>query len=137
MSAHLRLMTDADIPAGMRLKDLAGWNQTASDWERFLRASPAGCFVAESGGRVRGTAATIVYEGRFAWIGMVLGALDIAVESTRSFLLIYILINISCFAYYVRFRRGEFNVLTHLIVPILGIALFVPAFLTAAGVTVK
>src|SRR5947208_2505702 len=28
------------------------------------------------------------------WIGMVLGALDIAVESTRSFLLIYILINI-------------------------------------------
>src|SRR5437764_3710856 len=28
------------------------------------------------------------------WIGMVLGALDIAVESTRSFLLIYILVNI-------------------------------------------
>jgi amino acid transporter len=48
---------------------------------------------------------------------------------------IYILINISCFAYYVRFRRDEFNVLTHLIVPILGIALFVPAFLTAAGIT--
>ena len=72
MSAHLRLMTEADIPAGMRLKELAGWNQTASDWERFLCASPAGCFVAESGGRVCGTATTIIYEGRFAWIGMVL-----------------------------------------------------------------
>ena len=65
-------MTEADIPAGMRLKELAGWNQTPSDWERFLRASPAGCFVAELDGRVCGTATTIVYEGRFAWIGMVL-----------------------------------------------------------------
>lgn len=69
---RLRLMARADIPAGMRLKDLAGWNQTVADWERFLAASPAGCFVAEIEGRVRGTATTIVYEGRFAWIGMVL-----------------------------------------------------------------
>jgi GNAT superfamily N-acetyltransferase len=69
---NLRLMTPADIPAGMRLKDIAGWNQTPVDWERFLHASPAGCFVAEVDGRVVGTAATIVYQGRFAWIGMVL-----------------------------------------------------------------
>ena len=69
---NLRLMTAADIPAGMRLKDLAGWNQTPADWERFLRASPDGCIVAETDGRVSGTATTIVYEGRFAWIGMVL-----------------------------------------------------------------
>jgi len=26
MSPHFRLMTEADIPAGMRLKELAGWN---------------------------------------------------------------------------------------------------------------
>jgi GNAT superfamily N-acetyltransferase len=65
-------MTEADLPAGMRLKELAGWNQTAADWQRFLRASPRGCFVAESDGRVCGTATTIVYEERFAWIGMVL-----------------------------------------------------------------
>jgi GNAT superfamily N-acetyltransferase len=68
----LRLMTMADIPAGMRLKDIAGWNQMPVDWLRFLRASPEGCFVAEVGGAVVGTATTIVYEGRFAWIGMVL-----------------------------------------------------------------
>jgi GNAT superfamily N-acetyltransferase len=72
MDFHLRVMTAAHIPDGMRLKEMAGWNQTRGDWERFLRASPAGCFVAESEGRVVGTAATIVYEDRFAWIGMVL-----------------------------------------------------------------
>jgi GNAT superfamily N-acetyltransferase len=72
MSYHLRVMTADDITAGMRLKEIAGWNQTRGDWERFLRAGPAGCFVAEVEGRVMGTAAIIVYEGRFAWIGMVL-----------------------------------------------------------------
>jgi GNAT superfamily N-acetyltransferase len=72
MDLHLRVMTAADIPDGMRLKEIAGWNQTRGDWDRFLRASPAGCFVAEREGRVVGTAATIAYEGRFAWIGMVL-----------------------------------------------------------------
>jgi predicted GNAT family acetyltransferase len=34
--------------------------------------SPRGCFVAEVDGKVAGPAATIVYEQRFAWIGMVL-----------------------------------------------------------------
>jgi GNAT superfamily N-acetyltransferase len=65
-------MTKADIPAGMRLKEIAGWNQTSADWERFLEASPEGCFVAVVGGIVCGTVATISYENRFAWIGMVL-----------------------------------------------------------------
>ena len=65
-------MTREDISAGMRLKDIASWNQTPADWEHFLASSPEGCFVAESAGSVVGTATTIVYEGRFAWIGMVL-----------------------------------------------------------------
>ncbi len=70
-------MTTADIPDGMRLKEIAGWNQTAADWERFLRAGPDGCFVAVAegagaGGKVCGTATTIIYEGKFAWISMVL-----------------------------------------------------------------
>ncbi|MGO9568993.1 MAG: GNAT family N-acetyltransferase [Desulfomonilaceae bacterium] len=72
MNDRLRLMAVEDIPEGMRLKDLAGWNQTAADWERFLSAGPEGCFVAECDGRVVGTSTTIVYESRFAWIGMVL-----------------------------------------------------------------
>jgi len=65
-------MTRADIPAGMRLKEIAGWNQTSEDWERFLEAEPEGCFVAEWNGQVAGTVATIIYEHHFAWIGMVL-----------------------------------------------------------------
>jgi len=69
---NIRFMTMTDVGAGMRLKDLAGWNQTSADWERFLSASPDGCFVAEAEGRVAGTVTTIVYQGRFAWIGMVL-----------------------------------------------------------------
>jgi GNAT superfamily N-acetyltransferase len=69
---RLRTMAKADIPAGIRLKEIAGWNQTAADWERFLEASPQGCFVAEHDGRVCGTATTVSFENRVAWIGMVL-----------------------------------------------------------------
>ena len=69
---RIRTMTTKDIPAGMRLKDIAGWNQTEADWQILLNASHDGCFVAEADGVVRGTATTIVYGGRFAWVGMVL-----------------------------------------------------------------
>jgi len=65
-------MTNTDIPAGLWLSELAGWNQTAADWNRFLGASPKGCFVAELDGRVRGTTTTISFENRFAWVAMVL-----------------------------------------------------------------
>jgi len=65
-------MTIKDIPAAVGLKNIAGWNQTAADWERLLSASPDGCFVAEDDGRVIGTTTTISYENKFAWIGMVL-----------------------------------------------------------------
>lgn len=72
LDTNLRRMMPQDIPAGMRLKEIAGWNQTPADWERFLNAGPDGCFVAECEGRVVGTVTTISYEDRFAWIGMVL-----------------------------------------------------------------
>jgi len=65
-------MTTHDIPEAMRLKEIAGWNQTSADWQRFLSATPDGCFVAEHQGRVIGTVTTIVYEDRFAWIAQLL-----------------------------------------------------------------
>ena len=71
-SMQLRVMTPTDIPGGVRLSALAGWNQTESDWKRFLAASPNGCLVVEEAATVVGTAATVSYEDRFAWIGMVL-----------------------------------------------------------------
>jgi GNAT superfamily N-acetyltransferase len=72
ISMRLRVMTEKDIPGGLRLNTVAGWNQTEADWTRFLSGSPEGCFVMEDGEKVVGTAATLSYENRFAWISMVL-----------------------------------------------------------------
>jgi len=69
---RLRIMTEQDVPGGVRLNTLSGWNQTAADWRRFLENSPRACFVMEHDGKVVGTAATIPYESRFAWLAMVL-----------------------------------------------------------------
>ena len=52
------------------------------------------------------------------------------------FIPIYILLNVACIVYYLRFRREEFNWILHLLIPLLGIAAFVPAFLAAAGLPV-
>ncbi len=68
----LRPMTAADIPAGMRLKDEAGWNQTESDWAMILNASPGGCFVAVLDSTVVGTITTVIYGNDFSWLGMLL-----------------------------------------------------------------
>jgi GNAT superfamily N-acetyltransferase len=74
----IRRMTAADIPAGQRLREQAGWNQTADDWRRLLAWEPDGCFVGElvgEGGppdRIVASATTTVYGPELAWIGMVL-----------------------------------------------------------------
>jgi GNAT superfamily N-acetyltransferase len=68
-----RKMTPDDIPAGLHLCRLAGWNQLARDWELFLRINNKGCRVGfDDDGNVVGTVTTIPYENHFAWIGMVL-----------------------------------------------------------------
>jgi amino acid transporter len=46
---------------------------------------------------------------------------------------IYMVANAACIGYFLRRRRDEFNPISHLVVPILGIAAFVPPWLTAAG----
>jgi amino acid transporter len=48
---------------------------------------------------------------------------------------IYILMNAACIGFFAR-RRGGFNPLLHLVIPLLGIITFVPAWLTAAGIDV-
>jgi amino acid transporter len=50
---------------------------------------------------------------------------------------IYIVINAACIGFFWRRRRageGGYNVLLHLVIPVLGIAAFVPAWLAAAGI---
>lgn len=56
----------------MRLKNLAGWNQTIADWRRLLRLNPSGCFAALADEKVVATITTTEYEDELAWIGMVL-----------------------------------------------------------------
>ena len=46
---------------------------------------------------------------------------------------IYILVNIACMGFYLRERRDEFNVLKHIIVPILGVIAMIPALLAVIG----
>ncbi|MBX6356668.1 MAG: APC family permease [Micromonosporaceae bacterium] len=50
-------------------------------------------------------------------------------------ILIYIVLNLACIGFYLR-RRSDFNPFWHLVVPVLGVAAFVPAILTALGIEV-
>jgi amino acid transporter len=47
---------------------------------------------------------------------------------------IYIVFNLSCILYYLRFARSEFNWFLHLVVPVVGILAFLPAWFTALGI---
>jgi len=68
---RIRVMTQADVPLGMRLKREVGWNQTEADWHRFLTLGPESCFVSEWDGIAVGTAAAFIFDD-VAWIAMVL-----------------------------------------------------------------
>jgi GNAT superfamily N-acetyltransferase len=67
-----RLLFESDIPAAMRLKEAAGWNQTEDDWRRLLLLEPNGCFGVIKDGALAGTTTTTTYGQDLAWIGMVL-----------------------------------------------------------------
>jgi amino acid transporter len=47
---------------------------------------------------------------------------------------IYILFNLSCILFYLRRARNEFNWFLHLVVPVLGIVAFIPAWFTTLGI---
>ena len=72
MQIEVRLLRESDIPAALRLKHLAQWNQTENDWRRLLRLEPGGCFCATIDDEVVGTTTTTTYGHELAWIGMVL-----------------------------------------------------------------
>ena len=68
----IRLLFESDIPAAMKLKEAAGWNQTEADWGRLLKLEPNGCFAAIENDHLVGTTTITTYEDELAWIGMVL-----------------------------------------------------------------
>jgi amino acid transporter len=47
---------------------------------------------------------------------------------------VYIVVNAACIGYFARVRGRRWNPLLHLLIPLLGIAAFVPAWLTSAGI---
>ena len=61
-----------DIPDGLRLCRLNGWNQVEDDWRSFLDSPHGGGWVAETGGPVLGTVTFLRYSTGFAWLGMML-----------------------------------------------------------------
>ena len=72
MNYRVRALQPADIPAAMRIKEAAGWNQTETDWKNLLRLAPETCFGLECDGALAATATSVCYGRRLAWIGMVL-----------------------------------------------------------------
>src|ERR1700680_1423721 len=71
-----RLLKAGDVPQAMRLKDAAGWNQTAEDWRLLMELSPDGCFGIEGDGELASTTTAVCYGADLAWIGMVLTAAE-------------------------------------------------------------
>src|SRR2546427_6414093 len=69
---QVRRMTESDLSAADRLREIAGWNQTLDDWRLLFALEPEGCFVAVRDGEVIGTVTTTMYGQTLAWIGMML-----------------------------------------------------------------
>jgi len=67
---ELRLLNRSDVETVMAYKDVAGWNQSLADWERFIRLNPAGCFATELNGKVVGVTTTFVYKGGTGCVGI-------------------------------------------------------------------
>jgi ribosomal protein S18 acetylase RimI-like enzyme len=72
MGIEIRLLGESDLPAALRLKELAHWNQTENDWRRLIQLEPNGCFCATNNGEVVATTTATTYGRELAWIGMVL-----------------------------------------------------------------
>jgi amino acid transporter len=73
------------------------------------------------------------------WLGAKYGPFPVAFVLVATIdvaiiIAIYMLVDLACLLFYLRERRSEFNVLMHGVIPLAGIAAFVPAFFTGIGV---
>jgi amino acid transporter len=60
----------------------------------------------------------------YVWLGTLIGLV---------FAFMYIAVNLACIGYYLREGRSEFNVLKHIVVPVLGVIAMIPAVLAVIG----
>jgi amino acid transporter len=99
-------------------------------------------FLGQVTGRHRAPVAAI-WLGTVATVAVLLG-LGLGYDPVTGFIMVatalviviaavYILMNAACIGYFARSGR-KFNIFWHLIIPLLGIAAFIPAWLTAAGI---
>jgi GNAT superfamily N-acetyltransferase len=72
MDVTIRRLTPADLGEADQLRAELGWNQTISDWRRFLALAPDGCFGAERNGKIVGTCTSVCFGDELAWIGMMM-----------------------------------------------------------------
>jgi amino acid transporter len=73
------------------------------------------------------------------WLGQKYGPFPtafflVATIDTAIIIAIYMLVDLACILFYLRERRADFNIFLHGLLPLAGIAAFVPAFCTAVGV---
>lgn len=68
----IRPMRIEDIPFGLHLCRLSGWNQLEEDWLAFLGSPDGGGRIAESEGGAAGTVAFLRYGAAFSWLSMML-----------------------------------------------------------------
>ena len=121
----------------------AGANATTRTWFAMGRIRLLPKFMAAIHPRWKSPHVAVIVQFVFALVLAL--ALGFKYEPYTAFILmatiftlilisIYIVILIACIAYYWRFQRQHANVIMHGLIPILGIAVFVPVFLTAAGI---
>ncbi len=88
--------------------------------------------------RVAVWAQLVVGVGVSIWLGLQYDPLTafflVATIITVLFIPIYIVVNLSCLFYYWRRQRTEFSWFLHGVIPIAGVAFFIPAFLAGAGI---
>ena len=66
-----RSLEVADIPAALQLSAEPGWNQVADDWRLMIEHGDAFGFITP-GGQLVASGLTVVFQGPFGWISMIL-----------------------------------------------------------------
>lgn len=121
----------------------AGANATTRTWFAMGRIRLLPAFMAAIHPRWRSPHTAVIVQFVVAlvlalWLGFQFepytAFILMATVFTLILISIYIVILVACIAYYWRFQRQHANVIMHGLIPILGIVVFVPAFLTAAGI---
>jgi amino acid transporter len=124
----------------------AGANATTRTWYALGRARILTGMLTETHPRWRSPYLGVLVQFALALgvalpIGMIYGPYPVAFGLVGTIVTvviigIYIALNLACIGFYLRRRRAEFKPLWHLVVPVLGVAAFVPAVLTALGIEV-